>query len=152
VWRGPLVGRRRVLHLVRFGIDVRVPLRWALDAVGPEETGVEPLRAIGRRHLRREHVARLVVERPRSRLRREIPSPITPISPAPRQTPEDLTRVGLSAGGRVRTLGLAALQPGRNAVLGDRRQTRRHASAAKVLLSENIDGHLRPRLWHHRIL
>ena len=46
---------------VRF--DVRMVLAGAVDAIGPVEAGVEPLRGVRRRDLPREHEAQLVEKR-----------------------------------------------------------------------------------------
>ena len=39
-----------------------MPLAGAVDAIGPVQAGIEPLRAVGRAHLPGQHVAHLVVE------------------------------------------------------------------------------------------
>ena len=57
-----LVGRFRFRQLAGEGVDVIVALAGAVDAVGPVQAGVEPLRRIRRDHLFGQHVAQLVVE------------------------------------------------------------------------------------------
>ena len=58
-----LVGRLRLGQLAGEGIDVIVALAGAVDAVGPVQAGVEPLRRIRRHHLLGQHEAQLVIER-----------------------------------------------------------------------------------------
>src|SRR5581483_9351687 len=43
VWLGVLVGRLGRRHFAGPGIDVVVALAWPVDAIGPEQPGVEPL-------------------------------------------------------------------------------------------------------------
>ena len=76
-----LVGRLRLGELARLEVDVKMPLARAIDAVGPVQAGVEPLRRVRRRHLHGKHVDELVEEGARIRFRIEIaafPSPIGP--------------------------------------------------------------------------
>jgi hypothetical protein len=47
---------------------------------------------------------------------------------------------------------LAAPQPARHSLLGDRAQNGRDAGLAEVLLSQDVDGHLRPSLGHGDVL
>ena len=63
-----LVGRFGFGQLAGERIDVIVALAGAVDAVGPVQAGVEPLRRIRRAHLRGQHVAQLIEERLRIRL------------------------------------------------------------------------------------
>ena len=58
-----LVGGLRLGQLAGLEVDVEVALARAVDAVGPVQAGVEPLRRVRRAHLRGEHVAVLVEER-----------------------------------------------------------------------------------------
>src|SRR5262249_6334345 len=96
-----LVSRCGPHHLFRRGIDAGMSLSRAVDAIGPVEAGVEPLRRIGGGHLCRQHVARLVVKRVRVRLRREILSLPTPVRPTAGQPMENLAGVYFLAGARV---------------------------------------------------
>src|SRR5690606_35158884 len=77
------VGIRGAAHLAGLRLAVVVPLRGPGDAVGPVEPGVEPLRAVGRSHLVREHVRHLVVVGARGRLVGEVAVPPAPVRPAP---------------------------------------------------------------------
>ena len=73
-----LIGRQRLDELLRLRIDVEMALARAVDAIGPVEAGVEPLRRIGRGDLLRQHVAQFVEERLRVGLRIEIRRPSSP--------------------------------------------------------------------------
>ena len=57
-----LVGRFRLGQLAGDRIDVIVALAGAIDAVGPVQAGVEPLRRVRRDHLLGQHEAQLVEE------------------------------------------------------------------------------------------
>ena len=58
-----LVGGFRLGQDAGERIDVIVTLRRAIDAVGPVQAGVEPLRRIRRAHLVGQHEAQFVEER-----------------------------------------------------------------------------------------
>jgi hypothetical protein len=85
-----LVGRFRFRELAALEIDVVVALARAVDAIGPMQAGVEPLRRIGRAHLRRQHVAQLVEEGLGVMLAVEIAALPAPIGPGARQPVEHL--------------------------------------------------------------
>ena len=57
-----LVGRLRLGQLAGLEVDVVVALARAVDAVGPVQAGVEPLRRVRRAHLVRQHEAQFVEE------------------------------------------------------------------------------------------
>ena len=57
-----LVGGRRCRQRARLVIDIEVALARAVDAIGPVQAGVEPLRAVRSSHLHGKHVAVLVEE------------------------------------------------------------------------------------------
>ena len=57
-----LVGRLRLGQLAGEGVDVEVALAGAVDAIGPVQAGVEPLRRVRRDALGGEHVGELVEE------------------------------------------------------------------------------------------
>src|SRR5437660_1548180 len=96
-----------------------MPLGRAVDAVGPVKPSVEPLRRIGCGHLCGQHVARLVVERPGIALRREVAALPAPVGPAACEATEDLAGIRLLCRARIASDGDAALDPVRNAVLGN---------------------------------
>ena len=57
-----LVGRFRFGQLAGLPVDIIVALAGAIDAVGPVQPGVEPLRRVRRDHLLGQHEAQLVEE------------------------------------------------------------------------------------------
>ena len=99
------------------------------------ETGVEPLRRVGRGDLLRQHVAHLVVEGLGVLLAREVPVLAAPLRPAPGHPVKDLPGRPLPPGDR-----LAVAVEDRPA-LGVHL---RHPGLAEVLLGEDVGGHLRP--------
>ena len=78
------------LRRARAVISEPVTLCWSLNAVRPVEAGVEPLRAVRRRHLREQHVGELIVKRFSISLRREVAVLLTPVRPATRKAVHDL--------------------------------------------------------------
>ena len=85
-----LVGRLRLRQLAGLPVDVIVALAGAIDAIGPMQPGVEPLRRVRRDHLLGEHVAQLVEEGLRVFFRREIAALPAPIGPAAGEAIEHL--------------------------------------------------------------
>ncbi|VCU08108.1 hypothetical protein RHODGE_RHODGE_01243 [Rhodoplanes serenus] len=150
-----LVGRLGAVHLAGLEVDVVVALARAVDAVGPVQAGVEPLRRVRRHHLRGQHVAQLVEEGVRIGLAIEIATLPAPVGPGAGEPVEHLAGRGLAAealllgqGGERRLVGRRAPQPGRNRLLLDLLQVRRDARLAEVLLGEHVGGDLRPRRRH----
>ncbi len=78
-----------------FRIDEPVSLRRARDTVRGKQTGVEPLRAIGRRPLACQLEAQLVVKHRGVFRGGKIPQALAPGLPAAGEAIEDLARVGL---------------------------------------------------------
>ena len=78
---GMLVGGLRDRELAGLVVDVEVALAGAVDAVRPVQAGVEPLRAVGRAHLHRQHVAVLVEEGAGVLFRREVAALQAPVGP-----------------------------------------------------------------------
>ena len=165
----PLVGRGGATELAGLEIDVVMALARPVDAVGPVQAGVEPLRRVGRRHLARQHEAQLVVKRARVLLGVEVAALPAPVGPGPGQAVEDLLGAPLAAAMiavmirvaralRLGFLGDRAPQPRRHGVLLDPLQLGRHAALAEVLLRQHVAGDLAPagrhldvlRLEHHR--
>src|SRR5690348_11793284 len=114
-------------------VDVVMALRRAVDAVGPVEPGVEPLRRVWCADLAGEHQPDLVVESAGVLLGIEIAALPAPVSPGSGHAVGYLPRIGFSAvagalGQRCETplVGSAPPQPGRKALFRNRRQTRRH--------------------------
>ncbi len=133
-----LVGARRGLELAGLRVGVPVALGGAGDAVGPVEPGVEPLRRVGRGDLRRPACSRARRGRPSaSSSRVEVAVLLAPVGPAAGEPVEDLAGVALGAGERFpafRHLGVALLVE------------LRHSRLAEVLLDEDVDRDLGPRL------
>ena len=146
-----LVGGGRLRELAGPVVDVVVALRRPIDAVGPVQAGVEPLRRVRRAHLARQHVAQLVVEGRGVLLGREIAALPAPIGPAAGKPVEDLLRRMLGDGalalGKLRQrlrVGLGAPQEGGDGVLLDLLQARRDAGLAEVFLGEDVGRDLAP--------
>ena len=149
---GPLVGGGTAREFATDRLDEIMPLRRAGNPVGPVQPRVEPLRAVRCRHLVREHEAGFVEERPRVGFGREILALPTPIRPATRQPAKDLAAIALADNRLVRTRGHAALQPLRHAFLGDFHVVCGHATAAEILLRQDIDRDLRPTLRYVNVV
>ena len=140
-----LVGRLRLGQLAGEGIDVIVALAGAVDAVGPMQPGIEPLRRIGRDALGGEHVAELVHEGAGVVLAVEIAALPAPVGPGAGKPVEDLARVGLGAVALVfRQFGKGGLvghrtpQEGGDGILLDLLQAGGHAGLAEIFLGENV--------------
>src|SRR5262245_55249441 len=113
----------------------------AIDAVGPIEPGIEPLRAIGSPHLHGEHVAELVEKRAGILLGREIAALPPPISPCPGQSIEHLAGIGpaaialpLGERNQNRLVGNRPPQPRRDGALFDALRLRRYPGLAEIFL------------------
>ncbi len=148
------------LHQLLFPVvDIEVTLARPIDAIGPVEAGVEPLRAVGRAHLHGEHVAVLVVEGAGIGLRREVAALPAPIGPGAGEAIEDLAGIRLAADARLRVegreralIGGRAPEPGGNRILFDAAQLRRHAGLAEILLRQDVGGNGTPMRGHREIL
>ena len=136
-------------------VDIEVALAGAVDAVGPMQTRVEPLRAVGCRHLHGQHVAVLVVERLRVLLRREVAALETPVRPRAGEAIEHLAGIGLAAV----ALFLGQFGEGflvRHGAPGPRRDLRLFhllqaagdPGLAEILLRQDVGGDLAPVLRH----
>ena len=150
-----LVGGLRLGELAGLEVDVEMALARAVDAVGPEQAGVEPLRRVRRRHLHREHVDELVEERAGVLFGVEIAALPAPIGPGAGEPLEHLLRRNarrraLLLGQRLQRLlvGDRAPQPGRNGLFLDLLQPRGHARLAEIFLRQHVGGDLRPGRGH----
>ena len=106
-----LVGGIRRRYPAGLVIDVVVALARPIDAVGPVQAGVEPLRRVGRGLLGGEHVAELVEEGAGVLLGVEIAALPAPVGPGAGETVEDLARESISdvvRSGRGRVLSAAS--------------------------------------------
>ena len=139
-----LVGRGRAGQFAALVIDVEMALARAVDAVGPVQAGVEPLRRVGGGHLHGQHEAHLVVEGAGVGLGLEIAALPAPIGPGAGQTVEDLLGRGFAGFGRGALGRDLAPQPRGDGVLLDRLQFARHALAAEIFLGEHVARHLAP--------
>ena len=130
-----LEGIRGFHDFARFRIDVEMSLRRTRQSVGIVQSGIEPLGGIGRGHLMREHVAQLVVKRGAVLDGLEISVRFAPVCPAAGQAFEHLPGVALSSDDRL------AVRSGQR-ITG--LITLRNTRLSKVLLSQDVDGELRP--------
>ena len=146
-----LVRRCRPRQLAGFVIDIVMPLRGTIDAVGPMQTSVEPLRAVGCAALAGQDVAHLVIIGLGVFFGGEIATFPTPIGPSAGQTVEHLLRRRLAAHGRVigrhrtpeefwHALFLDLLGLGRDACL------------AEIFLGDHIRGDLAPAGGHFDVI
>ena len=97
MWLRVGVGVGRLDDFAGGRIDVEVALRRAGDAIGLVETGVEPLRGVGRRHLVDEHVCELIVEGLGVVAAGEVAVGFAPAAPATGQTVDHLLGAALRA-------------------------------------------------------
>ena len=93
----PLVGGFGRMRRAVAMVDIPVALARPVDAVGPVQAGVEPLRRVGCRHLRRQHEAVLVVEGEGVGLAVEVAALPAPVGPGAGHAMEDVARAGLAA-------------------------------------------------------
>ena len=140
-----LVGGFRLGQLAGERVDVEMALAGTVDAVGPVQAGVEPLRRIRRHALGGEHVGELVAEGERIVLGGEIAALPAPIGPGAGEPVEHLPRVGLGdvalGLGQLGERGLVghrAPQEGGDVVLLDLLQPHRHAGLAEIFLGEDV--------------
>ncbi len=137
-----LVGAFRGTHLAGAVIDVIVALRRPIDAVGPVEPGVEPLRAVGRAHLARQHHAQFVVEGAGILLAIEIAAFPAPIGPGAGEPVEALLGAGLGAA----ALGLRAARASA-AASGMRRHSQSGTPSSSIAASRAGTPALRRYFW-----
>src|SRR5262249_58069492 len=88
----PFVGRGGGIGAAVLMVDVPMPLAWAVDAIGPMQAGVEPLRRIECADLRRQHEAELVVEGEGVLLAVEVAALPSPVGPGAGHAMEHLAR------------------------------------------------------------
>ncbi len=150
-----LVGRLGLGQLAARVVDVIMALPRPVDAVGPVQAGVEPLRRVGRGHLSRQHEARLVEIGLGVGLRVEIAALPAPIGPGAGEPVEHLLGRGLRAvalglGQRLQSfrIGNRPPQKRRRAVLFHALQARGHAGLAEILLRQHVGGDLAPAGRH----
>ena len=144
-----LVGRLRLGQLAGERVDIEVALARAIDAIGPVQAGVEPLRRIRRDALGGQHIGELVAEGAGVILAIEVAALPAPIGPGAGKTVEDLAGVdlgavalGLGQLGQLGLVGDGAPQEGGDVVLLDLLQPCRHAGLAEILLRQDVGGNL----------
>ena len=141
------------------GVDIEMALAGAVDAIGPMQARVEPLRGVGRAALGGEHVAQLVIKGARVVLGGKIAALPAPIGPGAGETAEDLAGIGF----RTVALGLGELgerlfvgnrtpEPRGNVVLLYLFQGPRHARLAEIFLRDDVSGDLAPGRRYGNIL
>ncbi len=146
-----LIGARRLGQLAGAVVDIPMALRRPVDAIGPVQPGIEPLRRVRRPHLARQHQPDLIVKGGGVGFAVEIAALPAPIGPGPGHAVKDLAGIGLAAKpgvfgqcGERRFVGTAAPQPRWHAVLGDGFERRRDAGLAEIFLREDVGGDLAP--------
>ena len=150
-----LIGRLRLHQLGREGVDIEMSLAGAVDAIGPVQAGVEPLRRIRCDALGGEHVGKLVLEGGSVFFGGEILALPAPIGPGAGQAIEDLAGIGFRAvalvfgqAGHGLLVGDRPPEEGGNVVLLDSSQDLRHAGLAEIFLGENVGRHLAELCGH----
>ena len=140
-----LVGRLRLGQLAGEGVDIEMALAGAVDAIGPVQAGVEPLRRVRRDALGGEHVGELVAEGERVVLARRNSRPSSPNRsrcrragrrPGARRSRRRSARP--RAARRARPRRHRAPQEGGDVVLLDLLQPRRHAGLAEIFLGQDV--------------
>ena len=113
------------------------------DVIGPVQTGVEPLRRVGRGHLMDQHVGEFVVERLRVFWRSEIAVGFAPVTPATCQPMNNLASRALRAENR-----LSVVIENGSAVVGDLGNT----GFPEILRHHDVGCDLGPCRWHLGVL
>ena len=141
---------------MRERVDIEVPLAWAVDAIGPVQPGVEPLRAVRRGHLRGQHEAHLVEIGAGVFLCGEILALPAPVAPCPGQAVEHLFGGRFADVARVFGQGrpapsVSATERHRNS--GTPSSATRFSRAGtpalrKVFLRDHVAGDLAPAFGH----
>jgi len=146
-----LVGRLGLDEFAGLEVDVIMALAGPVDAIGPMEASVEPLRRIGRGHLARKHEAHLVVIGAGVLFAVKVSSLPAPIGPGAGEAVEHLPGRGLRAhalflghGAHRRLVGNRAPQEGGNALLLDALRLRRNAGFTEIFLRQHVGGDLAP--------
>ncbi len=126
-------------------------LRGTVNAVGPMQTGIEPLRGVWRGNLRCQHETQLVIEGPGIRFSVKIAAFPAPIGPGPGKTVENLPGIHLRPetfslwqGFQPRCVGFVRPQPGRHIVFFHGAQFGRHPGFPEIFLRDDVAGNLAP--------
>ena len=132
-------------------VDIPMTLSRAVDAIGPVQTGIEPLRRIRRTDLCRQHVTVLVVKGAGIIFAVEVSAFPSPVGPGAGHAFEHLPGGALAAvacsfgqGGERDVVRAGSPQPFRDVGFGNLDQMGGHPGAAEILLGKNIRGDGRP--------
>ena len=150
-----LVRRGRFGQLAGLIVDIIMALPRPINAIGPMQAGVEPLRRIWCNHLLCQHVAQFVKESLGMVFVLEIAALPAPISPCPGEAIKHLR------GGHFRNktlffrqqrqrrlIGNRTPEEGRHVVFFNALQLRWHPGFAEIFLRQNVGGNLAPHLRH----
>jgi hypothetical protein len=145
------IGRLGLDQLAGFEVDIVVALAGTVDAIGPVQAGVEPLRGVGRTALGGQHVHQLFIEGERVFFRIKVAALPAPVGPGAGQAVEHLLcghfgRVALFLRQLGQRLGVfnRAPQPRGNRILFNLLEPRGHAGLAEIFLRQNVRRHLAP--------
>ena len=139
-----LVSRRGFGQFARLVIHIVVTLARAVDAIGPVQTRVKPLRAVRCGLLRGQHEAHLIEIGLRVFFGREVTAFPAPIGPRARQTVEDLLGGRLTRALCVVAFRNRAPQETGHALFLDLLQRDRDPCLAKILLCDDVTSNLAP--------
>ncbi len=124
-------------------------LAGTINAIGPVQAGVEPLRGVGGNTLGGEHIGKLVAEGEGIFFGREIFALPAPIGPGAGQAIENLACIGLGAVAlgfrnilQSLFIGHGAPEEGRNVIFLNLLQELRHAGLAEIFLRQNVGRNL----------
>ena len=155
MWLGVFIGAVGLRQLACLIIYIVVALRRSVDAIGPVQTGVKPLRRVRGGTLCRQHIAHLVEVGFGIGFGGKVATFPAPIAPGTCQTVKDLRRRGFTAKalilrqlGQGFFIGNRAPQERRNALLANFLHTRRHTCFAEVFLSNDVRRNLTPVRRH----
>ncbi len=148
---GMLIGGFGGDQLAALEIDVVMALGRTIDAIGPVQPGIEPLRRIGCAHLAAHHESHLVEEGLGVGFGVEIATLPAPIGPGAGQAVEYLGRLGLAGrplgrleGGECCFIGGMPAQPDGDIGFGHGIVAGRNPGLAEIFLGQHVAGDLRP--------
>ena len=149
----------RFCQLAGFEIDIMVALCRPINAISPVQAGVEPLRRIGRGHLRGQHIAHFVKIGFCIALGAEMPALPAPIAPGPGEAVKHLLGGGFRAIARALGqlaergfIGHRAPKEFRHAFFAHPLGGHRHPGLAKIFLRQHISRNLAEALGHFHII
>ncbi len=147
------ISRGRTGQFAGLVIDIEVTLTGAVDAIGPVQARVEPLRRVGGAALTAEHDAHFIIENVGVFFAVEIAAFPAPIGPSARQAVEYLGGLGLAAitlvfgqAGECGFIGNRAPQPRRHAFFFNALKGCWYARFAEVLLRQHVYCDLAPAI------